>query len=191
MPHISNKEFRTAVERNITTLFKTFHYKTGYFLSERDVQSYLYSLLINDEDLKITTTFEGFSTPNIEAPKTLLVHADMKVHIRRMKNDRRPDLTILPPHEAFDYNGNFDNAIGIEIKFNRRAPARKEPSNILEDVKKCADYSQGYILWLNWDRPIGEEHLKKVKERVAKYENVRLFYLDVYSNPVKTNIPDL
>ena len=41
------------------------------------------------------------------------------------------------------------------------------------------------------DRPIGEEHLKMVKELVAKCENVKLFYLDVFSDPVKTNIPNL
>jgi hypothetical protein len=81
--------------------------------------------------------------------------------------------------------------IGIEIKYNRRIPARKEPSNILGDVIKVADFKRGYILWLNWEIEINDGHLRKVEKLVAKFRNVKMFYLDVFSDPIKTNIPNL
>jgi hypothetical protein len=61
----------------------------------------------------------------------------------------------------------------LQIKFNRRIPARKEPSNIVEDVKKIADYRKGYILWLNWDREISDEHLNKVAKLIENYLHVK------------------
>jgi hypothetical protein len=80
---------------------------------------------------------------------------------------------------------------GIEIKYNRRVPARKEPSNIIEDVKKVSDYKKGYVLWLNYDRKIHDDHLEKVEKLVEKYENVKLYYLDLYSEPIKTNVKEI
>jgi hypothetical protein len=191
MPHISNKEFSDTIEKDILALFKTFNDKTGYFLSESDVQSYLYSLLINDPNLKTKPILDNFATPNIETPETLLVHADAKVKITRMKGTRKVDLMIFPPRKTIDYSGEFEDSIGIEIKFNRRIPARKEHSGILDDIKKCADYKQGYVLWLNYDREISDNHLRIVRNRINECGNVKLFYLDVYSNPIKTNVPDL
>jgi hypothetical protein len=185
---MSEQKFDDAVEKNIMKLFKTFHDKTAYFLSERDVQSYLYSLLINDAILKISPTIENFSTPNIETPETLLVHTDLQVEVRYMKGTKKVDITILPPKKVIDYSALLDNAIGIEIKFNRKGPARKEPSSILDDVKKCAGYRQGYVLWLNWDRPISDDHLKKTESFLKRHENVKLYYLDLFSDPIKTNI---
>jgi len=185
------KEFIDAVEKNIMKLFETFHDKTAFFMSERDVQSYLYSLLINDPILKISPTLKNFSTPNTETPKTLLVHTDLEVKVRYMKGTKKVDITILPPKKVIDYSTDLDNAIGIEIKYNRRSPARKEPSGILDDVKKCADYRRGYVLWLNWDRPISDDHLKETENFVKRYENVKLYYLDVFSDPIKTNVRQL
>jgi len=185
------KTLEEATERNIIKLFKTFQNKTAYFLSERDVQSYLYFLLINDPILKISPTLENFSTPNIETPETLLVHADLQVEVRYMKGTKKVDITIFPPKKVIDYSVDLDNAIGIEIKFNRRGPARKEPSGILDDVKKCADYRQGYVLWLNWDRPISDDHLKKTESFLKRHENVKLYYLDVFSDPIKTNVSEI
>jgi len=185
------KEFINAVEKNIMKLFKTFHDKTAFFLSERDVQSYLYALLINDPILKISPTLENFSTPNIETPKTLLVHTDLEVEVRYMKGIKKVDITIFPPKKVIDYSVDLDNAIGIEIKYNRRSPAKKEVSGIFDDVKKCADYRHGYVLWLNWDRPISDDHLKETESFVRRHENVKLYYLDVFSDPIKTNVPNL
>jgi hypothetical protein len=185
---MSEQKFDDAVEKNIMKLFKTFHDKTAYFLNERDVQSYLYSLLINDPILKISPTLENFSTPNIETPETLLVHADLQVEVRYMKGTKKVDITILPPQKVIDYSALLDNAIGMEIKFDRRDPARKEKSNILDDVKKCAGYRRGYVLWLNWGKPISDDHLKETQSFVKRYDNVKLFYLDLFSDPIKTNI---
>lgn len=186
------KGFTDVVEKNIMKLFKTFHDKTAFFLSERDVQSYLYSLLINDPFLKTTPTLENFSTHNIERPETLLVHADLAVKVTGMKGIKRVDITILPPKKVIDFSADLDNAaIGIEIKYNRRLPAGKEQSGILNDVKKCAGYGQGYVLWLNEDRPIRDDHLKETQSFVKRYENVKPYYLDVFSDPNKTNVPNL
>jgi hypothetical protein len=44
---------------------------------------------------------------------------------------------------------------------------------------------------LVWDREIDDEHLRMVERRVQECGNVGFFYLDVYSDPIKTNVPDL
>ena len=46
------EDLEEAVECNIKKLRKIFEENPAYFLSERDVQCYLYSLLINDERIK-------------------------------------------------------------------------------------------------------------------------------------------
>jgi len=72
--------------------------------------------------------------------------------------------------------------IGIEVKFNRRYP------KITKDLEKVKVERRGYVLWLNWDRPINEKILKKAKAFVKKYRNLKLYYLDVFSDPIKTNV---
>jgi len=185
------KDLEEAVERNIGNLFTIFYRNPAFFLSESDVECYLYSLLVNDPILKISPTLKNFSTPNIETPETLLVHTDLQVKVRYMKGYKKVDITIFPPKKVIDYSVDLDNAIGIEIKYNRRSPAKKEVSGIFDDVKKCADYRHGYVLWLNWDRPISDDHLKETESFVRRHENVKLYYLDVFSDPIKTNVPNL
>src|SRR5208283_3093477 len=85
--------------------------------------------------------------------KTRLVHTETQGEIH--KRDRKVDITIFPPKEIID-DPDWYNMIGIEIKYNRRIPARKEPSNILGDVIKVADFKIGYILWLNWNTKIND-----------------------------------
>jgi hypothetical protein len=46
------KDLEEVVESNIKKLFEIFEENPAYFLSEADVQCYLYSLLINDERIK-------------------------------------------------------------------------------------------------------------------------------------------
>lgn len=184
-------ELTEIVERNIVKLFKTFYDSPAIFLSERDVQCFLYSLLVNEPEIRdFLPNMINFSAA-VETSKSFLVHADMRVNIKN--KDRIVDFSIFPPKEKLDWtNADFgDNMIGIEIKFNRRIPARKEPSNIIEDVKKVSDYKRGYVIWLNWDRKIDNDHLKKVEKIIEKYDNVRLLYLDLSSDPIKTNVGEI
>jgi hypothetical protein len=95
---------------------------------------------------------------------------------------KRARIIVIPP---------WDPAVGIEIKFNRRYPASKEKSSILEDVRKAKGHRKGYVLWLNYDRPISEKHVEKVKSLAKKYGNVKLFFLDLFTEPFKTNLPEL
>jgi hypothetical protein len=184
-------KFQKEIEKNILQLFKTFKKDAAFFLSERDVQSYLYHLLLNDPLLKMPTPIENFPNPNIENPRTILVHADLQEKIRYMKGMKKVDLVVFAPKEGLDYDSDLDDAIGIEIKFNRRVPARKESSNILDDVRKCTDHGYGYVLWLNWDRKMDDDHITIVEKQVEKCDNVKFYYLDVFSNPIKTNVPNL
>ena len=176
-----------AVENNILKLFKEFYEKPAIFLSESDVMCYLYSLLINDPVFKISPTLKYFSSI-MESSETSLVHAEMQVNIKN--RNKIVDISIFPPERTLDYS-DLTIAIGIEIKYNRRAPARKEPSSIIEDIKKVSDYKKGYILWLNYDREISDDHLEKVEKIVEKYENVKLYYLDIFSEPMKTNVKEI
>jgi hypothetical protein len=49
-------------------------------------------------------------------------------------------------------------------------------------------YKRGYLLLLNWETAIDDVTLKEIQELVSKHENVKLFYLDLISIPIKTNI---
>lgn len=181
-------ELNEVVERNIVKLFRTFHEKPAIFLTEADVKCYLYSLLINEPSIRDLSPTLRYFSERMESSKTLLVHAEYPV-IMEGKN-KKVDISIYEPQESVDFS-DWKLTIGIEIKYDRKEPARKEKSNILEDVKKVAGYKQGYILWLNWDREISDAHLKEVEKLIEKYENVKLFYLDLFSEPMKTNVKSI
>jgi hypothetical protein len=185
------EELNKIVERNIVKLFKIFQKNPAIFLSESDVQCYLYSLLINDPEIRdFHPNMINFSA-TMETSKSIFVHANMRVSIRN--KNRIVDLSVFPPKETLDLTDNdlWDNMIGIEIKFNRRVPARKESSNIMDDIKKVSDYKKGYVLWLNWDREIDDDNLKKVEKFAEKHANVRVLYLDLFSDPIKTNVSEI
>ena len=44
---------------------------------------------------------------------------------------------------------------------------------------------------LNWITKIDDKHLKVTQKLSDKYKNVSLFFLDVYSEPIKTNIEEI
>lgn len=178
------KDLKEAVERNILKLFKSFFENPAIFLSEADVECYLYALLINDPFFRDVSPSVKYQTSKEES-KTLLVHAEVGVEIRG--KDKSYDISIWKPSKAINLS-DWKTAIGIEIKFNRSRPAGKEKSSILKDVRKVRYNKQGYILWLNWDREINDVHLKKVENLIRRYENVKLFYLDMFSEPIRTNV---
>jgi len=78
------------------------------------------------------------------------------------------------------------NAVGLKLPFDLSVQNWRA-----RDVKKCADYGRGYVLWLNYDRPISDDHLKETQNSVKRCGNVKLYYLDVASDPIKTNVPHL
>ena len=145
------------------------------------MKSYLYSLLVNEPLIhKVTPQFKYVHLK--KESKTILIHTETKT------SNGIIDMTIMKPVKVIDYNGYY-TSIGIEIKFNRRIPTSDEKSSILDDIKKkLKDEYFGYLLWLNWDRRIEEDQLKKVKNAVKKYGNIKFFYIDLFSEPVKTNV---
>jgi hypothetical protein len=189
VPSVTN--LTEIVERDITRLFKIFRSNPAIFLSESDVESYLYSLLINEPEIRdFLPTLTNFSYA-LESSKTLLVHSNMRVKIK--DKNRIVYFSIFQPKETLDWGSEefWDNMIGLEIKCNRRIPAGNEKCSIIEDVDKVSDFKKGYVLWLNWNIEIDEDNLNKCKQQVERYKNVKLFYLDIFSDPIKTNIPNL
>jgi hypothetical protein len=57
-------------------------------------------------------------------------------------------------------------------------------------VDKFFPESYNAILF-NWDRKISSDHLPKVEQIVKEHDNVKLFYIDVSSDPKKTNIKEI
>jgi len=173
-------ELKNIVEKKIRDLLVVFKEDPGFFLSEADVKCYLYSLLINDPHLsRVTPKFKHSDLK--KSSKTILVHSELRAGIKP------EDIVIIKPASTIDYSS-FYTSIGIEIKFNRKRPARKEKSNIVNDIKKLRSESFGYLLWLNWDREIREDQLKRVKKLVKKCRNVKFFYIDLFSQPMRTNV---
>lgn len=176
-------ELIEAVDRHITELFLKFYENPTIFMSEGDVQCYLYSLLANDR--LFGDSWLEYPTATKEDSRTFLVHSDVGVTLEG--KPKNCDILIFDPNSTKD----LDPLIGIEIKYNRRVPARNEKSNIIEDIKKVSAAECGYILWLNWDRRIEDDHLEQVKKRINGHKNVELFYLDVFSDPIKTNVKEI
>lgn len=170
-----------VVERLVMKLVTTFYENPTIFLSEGDVQCYLYALLVND--LYFRNSRPEYPTAKRES-KTLLVHSDAGVILEGKR--KNCDILIFEPN-----NRDLEPFVAIEIKYNRRRPAGKAKSNIIEDIKKVSATNQGYILWLNWETGIEEDQLKQVKDLIQMHENVKLFYLDMFSDPIKTNIKDI
>ena len=84
----------------------------------------------------------------------------------------------------------WDFPVGIEIEYNTKATKTLQDS-IIENIEKVSKYKKGYLLWLNWETAIDDENLRETQEIIGKKENVKLFYLDLLSIPVKTNIKKL
>lgn len=180
------KDLEEVVEKNIVRLFTVFYENPAIFITESDVKSYLYSLLINDPFIKNSTPHFKNRYLRKES-KTFIVHTEIPEEI---KSKKVYDLLIFKPTKLIDLDC-CGTTIAVEIKFNRREPARKEKSSIVEDIKKAKHNRIGYVLWLNWDRPIDDTNLKTVKMLVDRCRNVKLFYLDVFSEPPKTNLEEL
>lgn len=171
-------DLNEAVYQSIVKLFQCFSKHPAIFWTEADVTSYLYGLLINDPAFKNSLAwFESKEFP--KKSKTLLVHVNAQDQTK--SKDKYYDLLILKPKKYLKDEIDKDDeasVIGIEIKFNRRDPTRKEKSNIESDIRKVAQMRRGYVLWLNSRGKIGEEHLKRA-ERLAGKLGVKLLYLDL------------
>lgn len=182
------KDLQKAVEGNIVKLFKSFYKNPAIFLTEADLQCFLYSLLINDPFLKDAFASFKYLTTKEEISKSLLIHSELEVGIRG--KGKKYDISIWKPRRKIAFS-DWETLIGIEIKFNRRLPAGKKTTGILGDIKSVRYNKQGYVLWLNWDREIDDSHLQVAQKFANKYDNVKLFYLDVFSEPIKTNIDEI
>ena len=183
------KNLEEAVERNIIKLFKTFYENPAIFWGEADVTSYLYSLLINDPFFESLSPHVKSGWGLKKASKTFLVHVNIEDETAVKR--KIYDILILKPDKVIDELPYCEGTIGIEIKFNRRRPARDGKASILSDIKKAKNMRRGYVLWLNWAGDMNVIDLEKVTKLVKKYRNVKLFYLDVFSDPMKTNVRQL
>ena len=172
-----------SVESNIVHLFKKFKEKPAVFLSKADVTCYLYYLLITDPFLGYSPTIKNL-TPTIPKSKTFLVHAGLEVSIENQ--NQQVAISVGESQKEIELS-TWDFLVGIEIEHNTKAAITVQ-NTIIENIEKVAKYKKGYLLWLNWDSPIDDDNLAETEELIAKKENLKLFYLDLFSIPVKTNI---
>jgi hypothetical protein len=132
------EDLEEAVECNIKKLLKIFEENPAYFLSERDVQCYLYSLLINDERIKKLSPLIRSGDGLNRDSRTLLVHAERpRVKGSRVKGFPQHDIFILPCCETASFDS-LKPVIGIEIKFNRGPYRvdRKTLTPVDKDIEK-------------------------------------------------------
>jgi hypothetical protein len=172
-----------TVESNIVHLFKKFKEKPAVFLSKADVTCYLYYLLITDPFLGYSPTIKNLA-PTIAKSKTFLIHAGLEVSIENQ--NKQVAISIGESEKEIELS-KWDFLVGIEIEHNTK-PTKNIQNTIAENIEKVSKYKKGYILWLNWETSIDDENLREIQELISKRENVKLFYLDLVSIPVKTNI---
>jgi len=172
-----------SVENNIVNLFKKFKEKPAVFLSKLDVIGYLYYLLITDPFLGYSPTIKNLA-PNVAKSKTFLIHAGLEVSIENQ--NKQVAISVGEAQKEIELS-NWDFPVGLEIEYNT-IPTTNIQNIFAEDIKKVAKYKKGYLLWLNWNSPIDDENLREAQELISKQENVKLFYLDLFSNPAKTNV---
>lgn len=172
-----------SIESNITRLFKKFKEKPAVFLSKSDVMCYMYYLLVTDPFLGYSPTITNLA-PAISKSKTFLVHAGLEVSIENQ--NKKVALSVGESQKETELP-TWDFPIGIEIQHNVIAtPEAMEET--AENVEKLASYKRGYLLWLNWDKPINDDCIFKVGKLVAEHENLRFFYVDLFSKPPRSNI---
>ena len=172
-----------TIESNIIHLFKKSKEKPAVFLSKSDVICYLYYLLISDPFLGYSPTIKNLS-PTVAKSKTFLVHAGLEVSIENQ--NKQVAISLGESQKELELS-TWDFPVGIEVLFNT-ANTEASLNAIVENLEKVAKYKKGYLLWLNWDTPIDDEILRDAQELISKQEHVKLFYLDLASNPFKTNI---
>ncbi len=172
-----------SVEGNIVRLVKKFKEKPAVFLSKSDVMCYLYYLLVTDPFLGYSPTITNLG-PAIARSKTFLVHAGLDVCIE--DQNKQVSLSIGESAKETELS-KWDFPVGIEIEHNRKASAQA-PIDLTENIVKMAKYQRGYLLWLNWDNPIDEESIKYTEELIAEHNNLRFFYADLCSNPIRSNV---
>ncbi len=172
-----------SVESNIVHLFKKFKEKPAVFLSKADVTCYLYYLLISDPFLGYSPTIKNLA-PTIPKSKTFLVHAGLEVSIENQT--KQVALSVGETEKEIELS-KWDFLVGIEIEHNTKA-IKTLKNTISESIEKVSIYKRGYLLLLNWETAIDDETLREIQELVSKRENVKLFYLDLISIPIKTNI---
>jgi len=146
---------------------------------KRDVQCYLYSLLINDERIRklypLVKSGERLGDDKLNRDsKTLLVHTERP----RAKDLPQHDIFILPPCETISFSS-LKPIIGIEIKFNvgPYKVNRKTSTPVENDIKKLLKdeaLKQRYLLWLNWGRRMSVENEKYVNETRKRYKNIEI-----------------
>ena len=173
------EDLEEAVECNIKKLRKIFEENPAYFLSERDVQCYLCSLLINDERIKklspLVKSGERLGDDKLNRDsRTLLVHTEKP----RSKGLSQHDIFILPPYETISFSS-LKPVIGIEIKFNVGPfkVNRKTQTKVEKDIKKLHGnpvLKRRYLLWLNWDRRRMNKRYYYKLLKIAKNKNIKI-----------------
>jgi hypothetical protein len=143
----------------------------------------MYYLLVTDPFLGFSPTITNLS-PRVARSKTFLVHAGLDVSIE----DREKQVTLTVGESQKETPlSKWDLPIGIEIQHNiKDSPRTLE--NLEENVKKLSNFKKGYLLWLNWDTPIVEENINQAKKLTTEHNNIRFLYVDLSSNPPKSNI---
>ena len=169
-------------EANIKRVFNKFKDNPAVFLSKSDVICYLYYHLIRDPFLHHDPTVKNL-TANISRSKTFLVHAGLNVSIEG--ENKQVALSVGETKRETDLPS-WDFPIGIEIEHNLEFTSTGMLT-LEEGVKKVATYKRGYVLCLNWDPPMAENGLKAIEQFVSKFKNVKFYYIDLSSKPVKTN----
>ena len=171
-----------TVEHNIVRVFKKFNEKPAVFLSKSDVMCYMYYLLVTDPFLGYSPTVLNLS-PTIEKSKTFIIHAGLEVSTE--SKNKQVALSIGESSKETNLP-TWDFPVGIEIEHNLDASADAQ-TTIYDDIEKVAKFKKGYLLCLNWDNPITDENIIKVKKHLAEHENVNFYYLDLCSKPARTN----
>jgi len=180
------KYLEKVVEEKIHELLRIFNENPTFFLSERDVQCFLYSLLIRDS--VISRYHPIFKRKNLkERTKTILVHTEKL----REREDRKEnyDVSIWQRKKIVSLD-EWEPLIGIEIKFNRGPYKTKRgtPSSVEKDITKLSRLKKGYLLWLNWNKKrIKPEYIEALKKHLKrkKYKNIKVYCLDYYKSMKK------
>jgi hypothetical protein len=172
-------EIKRCVDQDIRKLLRVFRRQPAMFFTEADVQSYLYSLLINDRALReFQPPVKGYDL------KTVLVHAEART---TRPKQRRFDIVVGKPVATLDENG-YDGLVGIEIKFDTTYSSSGN-CNISEDIRKAHGFDVGYVLWLNWRFRISKDRVNRAEAFAKKYGNVTFWFIDMSTKPIATNVP--
>lgn len=151
---MENSQIYKLVEKSINELCKKFKREPYFFMNEDDIKCYLYSLLINNKELRELYEKEGIKTNLLHSefaysggvPDISIINKDA-IKLEPI-NKLKPKIRL----RSYAYEGICEDLISIELKHSWETPTYKRTKRFNKKLKEDFDklskskIGRGYLI---------------------------------------------